>query len=85
MVQEGIQDLLVQYLQLVTGFTTADQGLLFVIIGAANLVVQVSMEGWQADQQQGGCMVLGKHAHAHMQEACVAEFCYVFLVLILLD
>jgi hypothetical protein len=44
MVQEGIQDLLVQYLQLTTGFTTADQGLLFMIIGAANLVVQVSEE-----------------------------------------
>jgi hypothetical protein len=40
-VSEGIQDLLVQYLQLVVGFNTADQALLFTIIGAANLVVQV--------------------------------------------
>jgi hypothetical protein len=40
-VSEGIQDLLVQYLQLVVGFNTADQALLYTIIGAANLVVQV--------------------------------------------
>jgi hypothetical protein len=40
-VSEGIADLLVQYLQLVVGFNTADQALLYTIIGAANLVVQV--------------------------------------------
>lgn len=40
-VQEGIQDMLVQYLQLKVGFDTADQGLLFTILGACNLAVQV--------------------------------------------
>lgn len=38
---QGIQDMLIQYLQLVVGFNTADQGLLFTLIGAANLLVQV--------------------------------------------
>jgi hypothetical protein len=41
-VSEGIQDMLIQYLQLVVGFNTADQSLLFTLLGAANLVVQVS-------------------------------------------
>ena len=39
-VSESVGDVLVQYLQLVAGFTTKDQGLLFVVIGACNLVVQ---------------------------------------------
>jgi DHA1 family tetracycline resistance protein-like MFS transporter len=39
-VSESVQDLLVQYLQLVAGFTTKDQGLLFVVIGSCNLLVQ---------------------------------------------
>jgi MFS transporter, DHA1 family, tetracycline resistance protein len=39
-VSESVQDLLVQYLQLVAGFTTRDQGTLFVVIGACNLLVQ---------------------------------------------
>lgn len=39
-VSEAVQDVLVQYLQLVAGFTTQDQGLLFVVIGACNLLVQ---------------------------------------------
>jgi DHA1 family tetracycline resistance protein-like MFS transporter len=39
-VGESVQDLLVQYLQLVAGFTTKDQGTLFVVIGLCNLLVQ---------------------------------------------
>jgi hypothetical protein len=44
-VSEGIQDMLIQYLQLVVGFNTADQSLLFTLLGAANLVVQVRGSG----------------------------------------
>lgn len=42
-VSEGIQDMLIQYLQLVVGFNTADQSLLFTLLGAANLVVQAAL------------------------------------------
>eukprot|EP00775_Hariotina_reticulata_P002210 gene2210-2525_t len=39
-VSEGIQDMLVQYLQLVLGFTTSDQSLLFTILGGTQMIVQ---------------------------------------------
>jgi hypothetical protein len=38
---QGIQDMLIQYLPLGVGFNTADQSLLFTLLGAANLLVQV--------------------------------------------
>lgn len=41
-VSEGIQDMLLQYLQLVMGFNTADQAVLITVLGAGNFVVQVS-------------------------------------------
>jgi hypothetical protein len=37
---QGIQDMLVQYLQLVLGFTTRDQSLLFTILGGTQMIVQ---------------------------------------------
>lgn len=40
-VQGGVQEMLVQYLQLTLGFTTKDQGALFVVLGSCNLVVQI--------------------------------------------
>lgn len=39
---QGVQDMLIQYLQLVVGFNTSDQSLLITVLGAANLLVQVS-------------------------------------------
>ena len=42
-VQGGVQELVVQYLQLRLGFTTADQGALFVVLGASNLAVQAAL------------------------------------------
>lgn len=47
-IAEGIQDLLVQYLQLTVDFTPQDQGLLFTIIGAGNLLVQSFILAWLA-------------------------------------
>lgn len=41
-VLQGIQDMLLQYLQLVMGFNTADQAVLITVLGAGNVVVQVS-------------------------------------------
>ncbi|KAI8462492.1 MAG: major facilitator superfamily domain-containing protein [Monoraphidium minutum] len=40
-VQGGVGELIVQYLQLTLGFTTRDQGALFVVLGGCNLVVQI--------------------------------------------
>jgi hypothetical protein len=40
-VAEGIQDMLLQYLQLALGFNTADTSLLITILGGANFCVQV--------------------------------------------
>lgn len=40
-VLQGIQDMLLQYLQLVMGFGTSDQAVLITIIGAGNFIVQV--------------------------------------------
>jgi MFS family permease len=45
-VAEGIQDMLVQYLQLVVGFNTSDQSLLIVVLGGANLLVQAALLPW---------------------------------------
>lgn len=39
---QGIQDMLLQYLQLVMGFNTVDQAVLITVLGAGNFVVQVS-------------------------------------------
>jgi hypothetical protein len=61
-VSEGIQDMLIQYLQLVVGFNTADQSLLFTLLGAANLVVQVS---WVGPANSQTCMNLGQHCAQH--------------------
>lgn len=38
---QGIQDMLLQYLQLVMGFGTSDQAVLITVIGAGNFMVQV--------------------------------------------
>eukprot|EP00879_Flechtneria_rotunda_P003588 GHRR01003823.1.p1 GENE.GHRR01003823.1~~GHRR01003823.1.p1 ORF type:complete len:579 (+),score=133.93 GHRR01003823.1:157-1893(+) len=45
-VSEGIQDMLIQYLQLTVGFNTSDTGLMITIMGAANLVVQAVLLPW---------------------------------------
>jgi len=43
---QGIQDMLLQYLQLVIGFNTADQTVLITVIGGTNFVVQVRHGAW---------------------------------------
>jgi hypothetical protein len=42
---QGIQDMLLQYLQLVMGFSTADQATLITVLGAGNFAVQVGVWG----------------------------------------
>jgi hypothetical protein len=45
-VSEGIQDMLLQYLQVTLGYTTGDTTLLITILGAANFCVQVRPVRW---------------------------------------
>jgi hypothetical protein len=66
-VSEGIQDMLIQYLQLVVGFNTADQSLLFTLLGAANLVVQVC---WVVPASSQTCMNLGQHCVILQHSKC---------------
>lgn len=52
---QGIQDMLLQYLQLVMGFNTHDQAVLITVIGAGNFTVQVGASAGPA---------VGRYAHA---------------------
>jgi hypothetical protein len=45
---QGIQDMLLQYLQLVMGFNATDQAVLITAVGAGTFVVQVGGSGWLA-------------------------------------